>query len=72
MEPPIQTDYLSSGVGHDLDLHGGGGQGLVPLLHAGVDAFEHGGAAGQQDVAVHLAEQVLAIWQTVKPAHCAL
>ena len=45
---------------------------IDPLLHAGVDAFEHGGAAGQQDVAVHLAEQVLAIWQTVKPAHCAL
>jgi len=39
---------------HDLDLHGGGGQGLDFLLHAGVNSLEHGGAPRQDDVSVQV------------------
>merc|ERR1712086_662942 len=43
---------LALGGGHDLDLHGGGGEGGDLLLHALGDAFEHGGTAGKHDIAV--------------------
>ena len=38
--------------GDDLDLHGGGSKGSDLLLHAVSDAGKHGGASGENDVAV--------------------
>merc|ERR1712086_525963 len=43
---------------HDLDGHGGRGEGHDLLLHAGIDAFEHGGTAGEDDVAVEVLADV--------------
>jgi len=44
--------------GDDLDLHAGGGEGSELLLHAVGDAVEHGGAAGEHDVAVKVLADV--------------
>mmetsp|Transcript_32752 Transcript_32752/g.82596 ORF Transcript_32752/g.82596 Transcript_32752/m.82596 type:complete len:425 (-) Transcript_32752:238-1512(-) len=43
---------LALGGSNDLDLHGRGGQRSDLLLHAVSDAAEHGGPAGEHDVAV--------------------
>jgi len=39
---------------NDLDLHGLRGERLDFLLHASIDTFEHGGTAGQDDVAIQI------------------
>lgn len=49
---------LSLWWGNDLDLHGGRGKGSDFLLHTVGDAWEHGGAAGEDGVGVEVLTDV--------------
>merc|ERR1712106_267553 len=49
---------LSLWWGNDLDLHGGRGKGGDFLLHSVGDAWEHGGAAGEDGVGVEVLTDV--------------